>query len=510
MSGSSDPRAIGPGAVAPRRVLFGLLDADGWGWAGVRSVLWTLVIILMLGYIPDRAYYLTVSPTVELGLNMASLVNICPAENEGLPCPAPAGALIPWKSATEADLPGDGVDGSLLQAGSHLYYVGGTSGAPRLATTNVSVATIDAAGLSAWAAGTPLPEARAHAGVAFFAGKAYVIGGASDTTPATVSVYVGTPDITTGLIGAWERLDALELPAARSGAAVTVVSDGIVVIGGEGTDRSPTTTVWKAKLGANGELEPWASFMDLPEPRSFAAAAVVGDSIYVWGGKATFVWGDNSSGPAAEVMRGDIAVAPTGGAHSAPVVNPDQGDAEIGTIYRWDGGPIEGNLPTPRDGAALWSANGTLYVAGGTIDGVATTSVLWAAPVAATGVTKWTAVELSDLPADGARVGASGVVIGTHVLLLGGADAAGAYSAGALAAGTSLKAPVFRVGLFGLTVPGLALQGEVGQQIGFLSAAGAWTLNFVLLLGAAVAYGQRERFRAWVAAKLGRKGASAR
>jgi len=503
MSGSSDPRAIGPGAVAPRRVLFGLLDADGWGWAGVRSVLWTLVIILMLGYIPDRAYYLTVSPTVELGLNMASLVNICPGENEGLPCPAPAGALIPWKNATEADLPGDGIDGSLLQAGSHVYYIGGTSGAPRLATPNVSVATLDAAGLSAWAAGTPLPEARAHAAVAFFAGKAYVIGGASDTAPATASVYVGTPDLTTGLITAWERIDALELPAARSGAAVTVVSDGIVVLGGGRTDRSPTTTVWKAKLAANGELEPWASFIELPEPRSFAAAALVGDSIYVWGG-------DNASGPAAEALRGDIAVAPTVGGHSAPVVNPDQGDAEIGTIYRWDGGPQEGNLPTPRDGAALWSANGTLYVAGGTIDGTATSSVLWAAPVAATGVTKWTSVELSNLPADGARVGASGIVIGGHVLLLGGADAAGSYSAGALSAKTSPKAPVFRVGLFGLTVPGLALQGEVGQQIGFLSAAGAWTLNFVIMLGAAVAYGQRERFRAWVGAKLGRRGASAR
>jgi hypothetical protein len=504
MSGSNDPRAIGPGAVAPRRVLFGLLDADGWGWAGVRSVLWTLVIILMLGYIPDRAYYLTVSPTVELGLNMASVVNICPAENEGLPCPAPVGALIPWKGALEPDLPGDGVDGSLLQAGAHLYYIGGTSGsATRLATTNVSVATIDAAGLSTWSAGTPLPEARAHAGVAFFAGKAYIIGGASDTTPATASVYVGTPDAATGLITAWELLDALELPAARSGASVTVVSDGIVVLGGEGTDRSPTTTVWKAKLGSNGELEPWADFMDLPEPRSFAAAAVVGDSIYVWGG-------DDASGPAAAALRGDIAVAPTSDGHSAPVANPDQGDAELGTIFRWQGTAGDGNLPTPRDGAALWSANGTLYVAGGTIDGTATTSVLWAAPAAATGLTSWTSVELSNLPANGARVGASGVVVGTHVLLLGGADASGAYSAGALSAGTSPKAPVFRVGLFGLTVPGLALQGEVGQQIGFLSAAGAWTLNFVLLLGAAVAYGQRERFRAWVGAKLGRKGASSR
>ncbi len=508
MSGSNDPRALGPGAIPPRRVLFGLLDANGWGWAGVRSVLWTLVIILMLGYIPDRAYYLTVSPTVELGLNLASLVNICPAEDEGLPCPAPAGALIPWKSATEADLPGDGVDGSLLQAGAHIYYIGGTTGtATRVASTTVSVATVDAAGLSAWSAGTQLPEARAHAGVAFFAGKAYVIGGASDTTTATASVYVGTPDATTGLITAWVRLDPLELPAARAGASVTVVSDGIVVLGGEGTDRSPTTTVWKAKLGASGELEPWASLMDLPEPRSFAAAAVVGDSIYVWGGK-------DASGPAAGSLRGDIAVAPpapTG--HSAPVVNPDaeaQGDAEIGTIFRWRATEGDGNLPTPRDGAAMWSANGTLYIAGGTTGGTATSSVLWAAPVAATGITAWTSVEMSNLPADGARVGASGVVIGAHAMLLGGADATGVYSAGALTAGTSPKAPVFRAGLFGLTVPGLALQGEIGQQIGFLSAAGAWTLNFVIMLGAAVAYSQRERFRAWVGAKLGRKGASAR
>lgn len=508
MSGGNDPRVLGPGVVAPRRVLFGLLDADGWGWAGVRSVLWTLVIILMLGYIPDRAYYLTVSPTVELGLNMASLVNICPAENEGLPCPAPAGALIPWKSAAEADLPGDGVDGSLLQAGSHLYYIGGTSGATtRVATTTVSVATVDAAGLSAWTSGTPLPEARAHAGVAFFAGKAYVIGGASDTSPATASVYVGTPDATTGLITAWERIDALELPAPRTAASVTVVSDGIVVLGGEGSDRSPTTSVWKAKLGTNGELEPWADFMELPTPRSHAAAALVGDSIYVWGGR-------DASGPAAAALRGDIAVAPpvaTG--HSAPAVNPDaeaQGDAEIGTIYRWRATEGDGNLPTPRDGAALWSANGTLYIAGGSVDGTPTSSVLWTVPVAATGISSWSSVELSNLPTDAPRVGASGIVIGAHVMLLGGADAAGSYSGGALSAGTSPKAPVFRAGLFGLTVPGLALQGEVGQQIGFLSAAGAWTLNFVIMLGAAVAYSQRERFRAWVGAKLGRKGASAR
>ena len=52
ISGSS----VAPLSAAPRRVLFGLFDAAGWGWATFRAVLWTLVIILLLGYIPDRAY----------------------------------------------------------------------------------------------------------------------------------------------------------------------------------------------------------------------------------------------------------------------------------------------------------------------------------------------------------------------------------------------------------------------------------------------------------------------
>ena len=60
-------RALGAGMIVPRkRALFGLLDADGWGWAGVKAFVWLVIIILLLGYIPDRAYYLTVNRTVEL------------------------------------------------------------------------------------------------------------------------------------------------------------------------------------------------------------------------------------------------------------------------------------------------------------------------------------------------------------------------------------------------------------------------------------------------------------
>ena len=65
----ADYSALEAGMIVPRkRALFGLLDADGWGWAGVKAFIWLVIIILMLCYIPDRAYYLTVNRTVELGV----------------------------------------------------------------------------------------------------------------------------------------------------------------------------------------------------------------------------------------------------------------------------------------------------------------------------------------------------------------------------------------------------------------------------------------------------------
>ena len=65
-----------------RRTFFGLFDADGWTWAGVKAVFWFVVIITMLGYIPDRAYYFTVGKTVDIWplapFLQWSPVNLCP------------------------------------------------------------------------------------------------------------------------------------------------------------------------------------------------------------------------------------------------------------------------------------------------------------------------------------------------------------------------------------------------------------------------------------------------
>src|SRR3712207_5359485 len=117
--------ALPPGAVK-RRTAFGLLDADGWTWATLKALFWFFLVIFLLGYVPDRAYYFTVSPTIDLGYNVISPVNFCPAENKNLPCPAPAGAVIPWEQSPEnLALPQGRAAAGVFTSGETIYVVGG-------------------------------------------------------------------------------------------------------------------------------------------------------------------------------------------------------------------------------------------------------------------------------------------------------------------------------------------------------------------------------------------------
>jgi hypothetical protein len=51
------------------------------------------------------------------------------------------------------------------------------------------------------------------------------------------------------------------------------------------------------------------------------------------------------------------------------------------------------------------------------------------------------------------------------------------------------------VGLVGATVPALKIDGEIGQQLGYLNAAGAGTVNFIILLLIGWAFAHKERTR---------------
>ena len=50
-------QAISAGSTGRRRVLFGALDRDGWTWASIKAAIWFVIIVMMLGYLPDRAYF---------------------------------------------------------------------------------------------------------------------------------------------------------------------------------------------------------------------------------------------------------------------------------------------------------------------------------------------------------------------------------------------------------------------------------------------------------------------
>ena len=212
-----------PAGAAPRRAIFGLLDADGWGWAGLKATFWFIVFIFLLGVVPNYAYYFTVSDTISVGYNAISPIHWCPASNEDLPRPAPAGAVIPWEpSPTELNLPQALTGVAAIQSGANLYVVGGSNGSGAVADVGVGQVASDG-NLTAWVAGPALPEPRTGAAAISLSGVPYIVGGLDASGAPTTSVYVGK--VENGVVQSWELSNGqngtvdLTLPVAVSDAA---------------------------------------------------------------------------------------------------------------------------------------------------------------------------------------------------------------------------------------------------------------------------------------------------
>ena len=163
-------QALGPGGTVVRRqALFGLLDANGWGWAGVKATVWFVLIIMLMAYLPDRALYATVQNTIDFGVALkvfnpaldVTPINFCPASNETVPCPAPAGTVLPWEpSPVQLALPQARTDAAIVGAGLETLLVGGTdpTGTPQ-ASVFATVIRPDG-NIDAWSQGAPLPAPR--------------------------------------------------------------------------------------------------------------------------------------------------------------------------------------------------------------------------------------------------------------------------------------------------------------------------------------------------------------
>ncbi len=473
-------QALGAGSTVPRkRVFFGALDADGWAWAGVKATFWLIVLIMMLGYIPDRAYYLTVGRTVELGVLVWSPINFCSPENETLPCPAPVGAVAPWHpSPAELALPQPRTDGSAIQIGTKFLYIGGSDG--ETAQSTVYVAELSGTGnFGAWETGPSLPEPRTDASVLLVSGSILVIGGYGADGEPTRTIYSLTPDAATGALPDWEIVDDedLLLKEGRAGAAVVAAPTGILLIGGEGPE-GPVSTVWKSPLADDGSFEPWEVEASLIRPQADGTAWIIGDYVWLWGGH-------DANGPVGAVQRGTIGVAAAEGLPEDP---------NEGKVVQWAVSDTA-NLPAARDNAASWSANGTLYLVGGEDAEGPRGELYWTIPTTEGDLPAWKNLPVSDLPFG--LTGGAAVLSGPNAIVIGGETVEGPTSSSARANVAPLS-PFFQVGLAGMTIPGLKIEGEIGQQLGYLNAAGAGTVNFIILLVIGWGFAHKEQARGMI------------
>jgi hypothetical protein len=465
-------RALPPGALR-RRTAFGLLDADGWTWASIKALFWFLLILFLLAYLPDRLYYFTVSPTIDVGYNVISPVNLCPAENRGLACPAPAGAVVPWdESPDELALPEPRSAGGTYSSGENLYLVGGRSG--EAATETVLTTLVTEGNLAPWAEAPPLPEARSDAVVVNLAGTPYVIGGRDAGGAATDTVLRGTLD--EGIVTGWEQVDEIALPAPMADATGVPTVDGIWLMGGRDEGGNPSNVVYRAGFDTAipPSLEQWEEVTELPLPeaRADASAVIMGNFIYVLGG-------EGPEGPSNSVFF--MALDGEG---------QPQLDATTERHFGWGvavGEDAPFAMPEPRMRHTSFTNGGAIYVLGGEgPDGALQATNYWAVPDSVTGtIPEWRRDDATELPA--AMAEASAAVIGANVFVIGGEREDGP-SASLARADLSPALPFFRLGLFGVTVPALGIQGEIGQQLGYLTAAGVGTANFVILIIIGVAF----------------------
>jgi hypothetical protein len=482
-------RALPSGAIR-RRAVFGLFDADGWTWAGLRALFWFLVIVFLLGYVPNTIYYFTVSPTVQVGYNFLSIVNWCPAENRDLPCPAPAGALLPWQpSPAEIALPAGRAGAGVFQSGTHLYLIGGETAEGVTDQVLVTEAGVDDEGqpdgnLAAWVEGPALPEPRSNAAVGVYVGIPYVIGGLDASGQPTDTVFKG--QVTDGFLTGWERADGsdaedLTLPRTLSDAAVVTGTSGFALVGGRDASGAPVTdaiVAWVPTDPPGTTLQPWQPLegLALPEPRAGAVAARVADFIYVVGG-------EGPDGPTDSVFRLQLP-------DTEPVL--DETGRPLGWAVATDD---SSTLPTPVSGAAGFTGNGAIYVIGGIgSDGSPLASTYWVVPDTSTGdfAHGWQELPQTDLSYPVASAPIAGV--GSTAFVFGGRGEDGLV-ASTMRAGLSPRPPFYQLGIAGATLPGLAIEGEVGQQLGYINAMGVGMTNFVILVLIGLAYSHQAATR---------------
>jgi hypothetical protein len=259
---------------------------------------------------------------------------------------------------------------------------------------------------------------------------------------------------------------------ALSGAVVLAGTDGLFLIGGTDGTR-PVNTVYKSTFDKTGAPQKWVQEpAQLYTPVTDASAAIVGSYVWVYGG--TMADGTATG----TVQRGEFGTADK----ATTLV---QFGVRSGNI----------NLPAPRANINGFAANGNLYAVGGTDGTTPQRTLYWGVPTTGGDIPEWKHLVVSDLGPEG-NAGGAPLVLGPDAIIIGGTTTAGVTTA-SVRANIAPSEPFFQLGLFGAIVPALKIDGEIGQQLGYLNANTIGVINFAILVAIGVAFAHRPQIKAW-------------
>ena len=430
---------------------------------------------MMLGYIPDRAYYFTVSTTVDLGVLVWSPINLCPPENR----PAVPGAgrgVVPWEpSPPELALPAPRTDGAVVQVGTSSSTSADRTARRRRSTVYVAK-TVGTGNFDPWADGPGAARAADRRRASRSSPAASTSWAASTPTARRPRRrYVLTPDGTTGELGTGRRrrTSARCCPRPAPAAAAIATADGLLLIGGAnatGPVDDDLEVDCSTRTARSGSGRPRSRSR---RPQTGATAGVVGDFVWLFGGRdANGPVGDRPAGRLRPGRRrGPARRTPTRARSSHWATNAAANLPGAARRRRRAGRPTARctSSAAPTDRAARRGLLGPAVQRRATSPSGSTSTV-------------------SDLPTPADRRRA--VVSGPNAIIVGGTTSDGRrrheLSGEHRPAAAVLPA---RPGRRDRARPDD--QGEIGQQLGYLNAAGAGAVNFIILILIGWAYAHK-------------------
>jgi N-acetylneuraminic acid mutarotase len=226
--------------------------------------------------------------------------------------------------------------------GSHLYAIGGNDGSAPLGTIDVAAIHPDGSLDPPLAATTTLAVPRSGFATASVWSYVYAIGG-RDASGSAIASIERAPLDPNGVLGSFAIYPVSSLVTPRERHSAAVVGETIYVVGGRDASGNVLGSVERVTVNLGGSLQSFATVtgVTLATPRFGHASAVFGNRLYVFGGT------DASGHALASVEAATI-----------------QQDGTLSAFAAVSGVA----LATPRTGLAAAVASDQLWIAGGSSD----------------------------------------------------------------------------------------------------------------------------------------------